>query len=219
MGMRRRTAALLLVLAAALAGGAAAALGEGEWDRYLKRSEALKRHRDKGVLDEKALLKVLRDEGVLTLDPSAGRSGASSYASGFRPFKVRVYGGMWRWPLKAGVVSSEYGKRWGKRHDGIDIAADEGDLVYAAAPGEVIYSGDGLRGYGNVVIVRHDEKTTSLYAHNSALRVRKGDKVSGGDLIATVGSTGRSTGPHVHFELRREKKALNPRKMLPKTRF
>lgn len=209
-------------LLAALAAGVLRADGAGEggdWERYLKRSEALKKHRDQGTLDEKSLLKVLRDEGVLKLDPSSGRDSQSSYASGFRPFKVRVYGGMWRWPLKAGVVSSEYGKRWGRRHDGIDIAADEGDLVYATAPGEVIYSGDGLRGYGNVVIVRHDEKTTSLYAHNSALRVRKGDKVQGGDLLATVGSTGRSTGPHVHFELRREKKALNPRKVLPKTRF
>lgn len=217
--MRARVAAFLL--AAALVAGAPAAdgAGEGDWERYLKRSETLKKHRDKGVLDEAALLKVLRDEGVLKLDPSSGRAADSSYASGFRPFKVRVYGGMWRWPLKAGVVSSEYGKRWGKRHDGIDIAADEGDLVYAAAPGEVIYSGNGLRGYGNVVILRHDEKTTSLYAHNSALRVRKGDKVAGGDLIATVGSTGRSTGPHVHFEMRRENKALNPRKVLPKTRF
>lgn len=217
MAMRVRT---LLVAAVLLAAGAPPGGGaDGDWDRYLKRAEALRKHRDKGVLDEAALLKVLRDEGVLRLDASAGRDGASSYAAGFRPFKVRVYGGMWRWPLKAGVVSSEYGRRWGRRHDGIDIAADEGDLVHAAAPGEVIYSGDGLRGYGNVVILRHDEKTTTLYAHNSALRVRKGDKVAGGDLIATVGSTGRSTGPHVHFELRRENKALNPRKLLPKTRF
>ncbi|TBR16807.1 M23 family metallopeptidase [bacterium] len=208
------------LLSAALVAGAPRPVGagDGDWERYLRRSEALKKHRDKGTLDEKALLKVLRDEGVLKLDAS-GHDAPGSYASGFRPFTVRVYGGMWRWPLKAGVVSSEYGRRWGKRHDGIDIAADEGDLVYAAAPGEVIYAGSGLRGYGNVVIVRHDEKTTSLYAHNSALRVRKGDKVLGGDLLATVGSTGRSTGPHVHFELRREKKALNPRKVLPKTRF
>ena len=211
----------VLAVAAALVCGVPRAQGaaEGDWERYLKRAETLKKHRDKGQLDEKALLKVLRDEGVLKLDPSGGKDAQGSYASGFRDFKVRVYGGMWRWPLKAGVVSSEYGRRWGKRHDGIDIAADEGDLVYATAPGEVIYSGDGLRGYGNVVLVRHDEKTTSLYAHNSALRVRKGDKVQGGDLLATVGSTGRSTGPHVHFELRREKKALNPRKILPKTRF
>lgn len=205
-------ALLLTLLLCAVPGGGQ---GEGDWERYLKRAESLRRHRDQGQLDEKALLKVLREEGILKLEPEAQRS----FASGFRPFKVRVYGGMWRWPLKAGVVSSEYGRRWGRRHDGIDIAADEGDLVYAAAPGEVIYSGGGLRGYGNALILRHDEKTTTLYAHNSALRVKKGDLVKSGDLIATVGSTGRSTGPHVHFEVRREKKALNPRKLLPKTRF
>ena len=210
-------------LAAALAAALWAALPaagqiDGDWERYLKRAETLKKSRDKGALDEAALLKVLRDEGVLTLSPAEGGN-HRSYASGFRPFKVRVYGGLWRWPLKAGVVSSEFGRRWGRRHDGIDIAADAGDLVYASAPGEVIYAGSGLRGYGNVVIVRHDERTTSLYAHNSTLRVKKGELVSGGDLLATVGSTGHSTGPHVHFEVRREKKALNPRKILPKTRF
>lgn len=202
------------VLCAAWAAAPSVGQGDVDWDRYTKRAEALRKYRDKGAHDEKALLQVLREAGI-QLDPKAG----GSFAAGFRPFKVRVYGGMWRWPLKAGVVSSEYGRRWGKRHDGIDIAADEGDLVYAAAPGDVIYAGNTLRGYGNVLIVRHDEKTTSLYAHNSALRVRKGARLKGGDLIATVGSTGRSTGPHVHFEVRREKKALDPRKLLPRTRF
>ena len=215
--MRRTSlpAALLALLFAAAPG---AGQGDADWERYLKRAEVLKKSRDKGVLDEAGLIKVLRDEGVLTLSASEGGD-HRSYAAGFRPFKVRVYGGLWRWPLKAGVVSSEFGKRWGRRHDGIDIAADAGDLVFAAAPGEVIYASDGLRGYGNVVIVRHDEKTTSLYAHNSTLRVKKGELVRAGDLLATVGSTGHSTGPHVHFEVRREKKPLNPRKLLPKTRF
>ena len=68
-------------------------------------------------------------------------------------------------------MSSEYGPRWGKVHKGLDIAADSGDPVYAIAGGEVIYAGDGLRGYGNVVIVRHDKQMTSLYAHNSELKV------------------------------------------------
>lgn len=215
--MRRLTPFVLL-----LALGAAPLSGQvdGDFERYLKRAETLRKHRDQGQLDEAGLLKVLREEGVLRLDPEeAARAAHRSFALGFRPFKVRVYGGMWRWPLKAGVVSSEYGRRWGRRHDGIDIAADEGDLVYAAAPGEVIYAGNGLRGYGNALIVRHDEKTTTLYAHNSAIRVKKGDLLKSGDLIATVGSTGHSTGPHLHFEVRREDKTLNPRKLLPKTRF
>lgn len=216
----RRVLRILLAASVLLPAVPSRAADDGDWDRYLKRSALLRKQRDKGVHDEAALLKVLRDAGVLTLDAKEGRaSSQGSYAAGFRPFKVRVYGGMWRWPLKAGVVSSEYGPRWGRRHDGIDIAADEGDLVYAAAPGEVLYVGDGLRGYGNVVIIRHDEKTTSLYAHNSSIRIKQGESVRGGDLIATVGSTGRSTGPHVHFELRRKNKALDPRKLLPKTRF
>lgn len=216
----QRALRALLAAAVLLPAAPSGAFDEGDWERYLKRTEILRQQRDKGVHDEAALLKVLREAGVLTLDAKDGGSQSqSSYAAGFRPFKVRVYGGMWRWPLKAGVVSSEYGRRWGRRHDGIDIAADEGDLVFSAAPGEVIYSGSELRGYGNVVVIRHDEKTTSLYAHNSSLRVKKGEAVRGGDLIATVGSTGRSTGPHVHFELRRKKKALDPRKLLPKTRF
>ncbi|MBI5597397.1 MAG: M23 family metallopeptidase [Elusimicrobia bacterium] len=216
----RRALRALLAAAVLLPAASSGASDDDGWERYLKRTEILRQQRDKGNHDEAALLKVLREAGVLTLDANdGGTSSQSSYAAGFRPFKVRVYGGMWRWPLKAGVVSSEYGRRWGRRHDGIDIAADEGDLVYAAAPGEVIYSGSELRGYGNVIVIRHDEKTTSLYAHNSSLRVKKGETVRGGDLVATVGSTGRSTGPHVHFELRRKKKALDPRKLLPKTRF
>ena len=215
-----RVLRILLAAAVLLPAASSRAADDGDWERYLKRTALLRKQRDKGVHDEAALLKVLRDAGVLTLDAKeGGPSSQSSYAAGFRPFKVRVYGGMWRWPLKAGIVSSEFGPRWGRRHDGIDIAADEGDLVYAAAPGEVLYVGDGLRGYGNVVIIRHDEKTTSLYAHNSSIRIKQGETVRGGDLIATVGSTGRSTGPHVHFELRRKNKALNPRKLLPKTRF
>ena len=73
--------------------------------------------------------------------------------------------------------------------------------IYAIADGEVIYAGDGLRGYGNVVILRHDRKTSSLYAHNSELKVKQGDTVKQGTLIALLGSTGHSTGPHVHYEI------------------
>jgi len=153
--------------------------------------------------------------------PSVGQDGGhASFASGFRAFKVRTYKGLWLWPLRYGVVSSEFGQRWGRKHQGIDIAADTGDPVYASANGEVLFASDTLRGYGNVVIVRHDQRTTTLYAHNSALLVRKGQKVRTGQTIARVGSTGRSTGPHIHFEIRGSKGPVNPRKILPeKTRF
>ena len=99
----------------------------------------------------------------------------------------------------------------------MDIAAHVGEPVYAAGQRRVIYAGDGLRGYGNVVIVRHDRQVTTLYAHNSVLKVKQGDKVSQGDLIALVGSTGHSTGPHVHFEFRDGDTAVDPRSRLPRT--
>jgi len=100
-------------------------------------------------------------------------------------------------------------------HKGIDIAAEVGEPLYAIAPGEVIYAGDGLRGYGNVAILRHDRQRTSLYAHTSELKVQKGDMVAQGALVALVGNTGHSTGPHVHFEIRDGDVPVNPRSVLP----
>jgi len=175
--------------------------------------------------------------------PSAGNSGISPPAKGGvkapsataggktppantpktpgSPALARVpshYEGAYRWPLDAGIVSSEYGERWGKMHKGIDIAASSGEPVYAVAAGEVIYAGDGLRGYGNVVILKHDEKITSLYAHNTALKVKLGDQIKQGDLIALLGSTGHSTGPHVHFEFRQGDVSINPHTLLPQAK-
>ena len=196
------------------------ARAQSAWDRYLSRSAELKKSRDTGALKEADVLKVLLDAGLFETVPSVSDDGERrSFATGFRPFRITVYKGLWRWPLRAGIVSSEYGRRWGRSHQGIDIAADEGDPVLAAAPGEVLYAGDALRGYGNVVILRHDQKTTTLYAHNTALLVGKGERVRTGQQIATVGSTGHSTGPHVHFEIRGSKGPVNPRKVLPKSRF
>jgi murein DD-endopeptidase MepM/ murein hydrolase activator NlpD len=133
--------------------------------------------------------------------------------------KLPAYKGAWRWPLGAGVVSSEFGRRWHKPHEGLDIAADEGEPVYASAAGEVLYADSRMRGYGNVVILRHDSSMTTLYAHNQTLKVHLGDKVEQGQVIALLGSTGHSTGPHVHFEMRRTNVPLDPRGVLPKSAF
>ncbi|TBR25345.1 M23 family metallopeptidase [bacterium] len=133
--------------------------------------------------------------------------------------KLPAYKGDYRWPLSAGIVSSEFGRRWNKPHEGIDIAADEGEPVYAAAAGQVLYADHRMRGYGNVVILRHDSQVTTLYAHNRALKVRLGETVKQGQVIAMLGSTGHSTGPHVHFEVRRANAAVDPRKVLPKAGF
>jgi hypothetical protein len=114
-----------------------------------------------------------------------------------------------RWPTE-GRLSSGFGRRWGRMHEGIDLAAAPGTPVRAAESGRVIYSGHGLGAYGNVVIVRHSKNYTTVYAHNRRLLVRRGTWVERGDKIAEVGATGRATGPHLHFEVRRGHEPRNP---------
>jgi murein DD-endopeptidase MepM/ murein hydrolase activator NlpD len=188
--------------------------------KYLAEKDLLKTFHDAGEHSETAVLAVLHKNGVGTRPAPKSPSGTSkpkTPAQAPPPLKVpEQYTGAYRWPLDAGIVSSEYGERHGRMHKGVDIAADVGEPVYAVAGGEVIYAGDGLRGYGNLVIVRHDRRYSSLYAHNSELKVALGDQVAQGKLIALQGSTGHSTGPHVHFEIRDGDAAVNPRDLLPK---
>lgn len=159
-----------------------------------------------------AFYKKNHDSGELSYAPV-------KHALGRRYPKLPAYKGGYRWPLGAGIVSSEFGRRWHRPHEGIDIAADEGEPVYASAAGEVLYADSRMRGYGNVVILRHDSQMTTLYAHNEALKVHLGDKVEQGQVIALLGSTGHSTGPHIHFEMRRSHVPLNPRGVLPRSGF
>jgi murein DD-endopeptidase MepM/ murein hydrolase activator NlpD len=122
------------------------------------------------------------------------------------------------WPAK-GVLTSGYGRRWGRMHRGIDIAAPIGTPIVAAAPGEVIFAGWNAGGYGNLVKVRHDDGSVTFYAHNSRIFVRLGQKVNQGEPISAMGSTGYSTGPHLHFEIRPNgKSAANPIAYLPSSR-
>jgi len=118
------------------------------------------------------------------------------------------------WPVK-GVVYSRFGPRGGSRHDGIDIGAPEGTPIFAAADGEVIYAGV-QRGYGNLVILRHEGGLVTIYAHNRENLVREGERVRKGQKIATVGRTGRATGPHLHFEVRRGTTPIDPQSVLPR---
>jgi murein DD-endopeptidase MepM/ murein hydrolase activator NlpD len=117
------------------------------------------------------------------------------------------------WPLR-GVLYGRYGVRDGRRHDGVDIAAPEGATVSAAAAGTVIYAGE-QAGYGAIVIVRHEAGLVTLYAHNSAVLVEEGDHVARGEPVARVGQTGRTTGPHLHFEVREGARPRNPLLFLP----
>ena len=118
------------------------------------------------------------------------------------------------WPAK-GVLTSGYGWRWGRMHRGIDIAAPTGTTVVAVAPGVVTYARYNPGGYGNLVELKHPDGTLTLYAHNNRLNVREGDHVYQGQKIAEMGSTGRSTGPHTHFELHPlGRGAVNPLSLL-----
>jgi murein DD-endopeptidase MepM/ murein hydrolase activator NlpD len=117
------------------------------------------------------------------------------------------------WPVDA-PLSSPFGVRDGRPHLGIDLAVPEGTPVHAACDGVVAYAGAKLRGYGNLVILAHGLLAT-VYAHNSALLVREGEKVLRGSLIARSGATGHVTAPHLHFEVRRDGKATDPLEYLP----
>lgn len=117
------------------------------------------------------------------------------------------------WPVR-GRLSSRFGMRSGRPHEGIDIAARNGTAIYAAESGRVIFSGR-MRGYGKVVILKHAGRYRSVYAHASRLLVKRGAFVERGQKIAEVGSTGRSSGPHVHFEIRRSETPQNPLAYLP----
>lgn len=120
------------------------------------------------------------------------------------------------WPAK-GVLTSGYGWRWGRMHRGVDIAAPIGTPIMAAAAGEVISAGWNDGGYGNLVKLKHANGSVTLYAHNSRVLVRTGQKVEQGELIAEMGSTGFSTGPHLHFEVHPSGQgAVNPMAYLPK---
>lgn len=119
----------------------------------------------------------------------------------------------WQWPARGRIISRFSASEPGQK--GIDIAGRDGAKIYAAEAGYVVYSGSGLRGYGKLIIVKHNETFLSAYAHNSNLRVREGEIVKKGEHIADMGRTGTET-VKLHFEIRRNGKPVNPFKYLPK---
>lgn len=122
--------------------------------------------------------------------------------------------GGWAWPVVGATVTSEFGPRWGTMHEGIDLAIQEGTIVTASRGGVVEFAGwDG--GYGYCVVIDHGGGEKSRYAHASALLVTAGDVVEQGTPILKVGSTGNSTGPHLHFEIIIDGQPQNPRRFLP----
>jgi len=117
------------------------------------------------------------------------------------------------WPL-AGAVSSGFGRRSGRTHQGVDILAEPGALIRAAEAGVVVHSG-WLGSYGNLVVVRHKGGFATAYAHAQRPLVPRGARVQRGDPIALVGASGNASGPHLHFELRRSEDPVDPLPFLP----
>ena len=120
--------------------------------------------------------------------------------------------GKFAWPVVNPTVSSNYGKRWGRQHKGIDITSKNKSIL-AADTGKVIYAGF-KSDYGNHIIIDHQNGYKTLYAHLSKMDVKKGDIVEKGDKIGTMGTTGRSTGVHLHFEVIVNGVSKNPRSYL-----
>jgi len=118
------------------------------------------------------------------------------------------------WPVKGRVVSGFGTKAKGLRNDGINIAARRGASVKAAENGVVVYAGNELRGFGNLILVKHSGGWVTAYAHVDKVLIKRGDKVAKGRQIATVGSTGGVKSPQLHFELRRGRTARDPQKYL-----
>lgn len=119
------------------------------------------------------------------------------------------------WPVRGTIISGYGNLGSGRKNDGINIKAALGTNVKAADSGIVAYAGNELKGFGNLILIKHVDGWITAYAHNDRLFVKKGQKVTRGEKIATVGSTGSVTTPQLHFEVRSGKKAVNPRPYLP----
>ncbi|MBL8905319.1 MAG: peptidoglycan DD-metalloendopeptidase family protein [Rhizobiales bacterium] len=119
-----------------------------------------------------------------------------------------------RWPVKGKVISEFGSKPNGLRNEGINIAVPEGTSVRASEGGIVAYAGNELKGYGNLVLIRHDGGWVTAYAHNKELFVKRGDAVKRGDIIAKAGQTGSVSTPQVHFEVRKGATAMDPMRFL-----
>jgi lipoprotein NlpD len=146
---------------------------------------------------------------------SAAKKPASTSRSKKRTTAAATYDNApvkgWQWPAKGKVVTS-FSRSGGK---GIDIAGSFGQLVVAASAGRVVYSGSGLIGYGQLIIVKHNKRYLSAYAHNNKILVKEGDTVTGGQRIAEMGRSG-SNRAMLHFEIRRDGKPIDPLRFLPK---
>jgi len=172
-----------------------------------KESELAARVAAQAAAAQAAAAQAAAARAALPVRVGAGPAAADPGADG------RVSGSGLAWPLR-GPVTSPFGSRWGRLHAGIDIGAGTGAPIRAAKGGTVIFAGV-MSGYGNVVIIDHGGGLSTLYAHQSRLGTNDGASVAQGQVIGFVGSTGHSTGPHLHFETRVGGSPQNPMRYLP----
>ncbi|QBB12930.1 murein hydrolase activator NlpD [Edwardsiella piscicida] len=142
--------------------------------------------------------------------PAAGAASAAPAVSASSSSSAPV--GTWRWPTDGKIIENFSSAEGGNK--GIDIAGSRGQPVLATADGRVVYAGNALRGYGNLIIIKHNDDYLSAYAHNDTMLVREQQEVKAGQKIATMGSTGASS-VRLHFEIRYKGKSVNPLQYLP----
>lgn len=138
---------------------------------------------------------------------STQRSSTKSIAKSAAPVKDRC----WLWPTQGSVITPFSARDGGNK--GLDIAGNRGQAIYAAAPGTVVYVGNQLRGYGNLVMIKHDDNYITAYAHNETMLVKNGDKVKAKQKIATMGSSGAAS-VRLHFQIRYRATAIDPARYL-----
>jgi murein DD-endopeptidase MepM/ murein hydrolase activator NlpD len=129
------------------------------------------------------------------------------------PKSIALARGRFIWPVK-GKITREFGIKGTTKHDGIDIFAPKGTPIRSSDSGKVLYSGKEIRGYGNIVVIRHREGFITVYAHNQRNTVSEGMRVTRGQIIGKVGNTGRASTPHLHFEIRKNNRPIDPRRLL-----
>jgi lipoprotein NlpD len=150
---------------------------------------------------------LVSSDGPSVMHPQKDSAPGPSQSSGSAPRKLL-------WPVPGGKLYSPFGMRDGRMHEGVDLSAESGTPVLAAADGKVTYSDNTIRGYGHMIVIKHSGKLSTVYAHNRRNLVKAGQFVKRGDKIAEVGQSGRATGPHLHFEVREGKRAVDPMKYL-----
>ncbi|MEK7246187.1 MAG: M23 family metallopeptidase [Pseudomonadota bacterium] len=149
--------------------------------------------------------------------PAAEKPPASEPSPPDPPMDAAIGGaGRLAWPVRGRVISGYGVKEKGLRNDGINIAAPKGAPVRAAEGGTVVYAGNELRGFGNLLLIRHASGLVTAYAHADQILVKRGDAVNRGQIVARVGNTGGVPSPQLHFEVRHGRRAVDPERYLEK---